>query len=52
MLTTAQARALITTSLSDQDLDEVIAREEAWLARRIGPLEGERVETFQTVFGD
>lgn len=46
MLTTDEARALITTSLSDGDLADVIEREEAWLARRIGPLEGERVETF------
>jgi len=46
MLTVAQARALITTSLSDAALEEVIEREEAWLARRIGPLDGERAETF------
>lgn len=52
MLTKEEARALITTSLSDDDLEDVIAREEAWLARRIGPLEGERVETFVSVDGD
>ena len=46
MLTTDEARALITTSLSDADLADVIEREEAWLARRVGPLDGERVETF------
>ena len=51
MLSTAEARALITTSLSDSDLGDVISREEAWLARRIGPLEGERVETFASVSG-
>ena len=51
MLSTDEARALITTSLSDEDLADVIAREEAWLARRIGPLDGERVETFASVSG-
>jgi hypothetical protein len=52
MLEVAEARALITTSLTDEDLAAVIAREEDWLARRIGPLEGERVETFVTADGD
>jgi hypothetical protein len=49
MLTVDRARALITTSLTDDELADVIAREEAWLARRIGPLDGERVETFMPV---
>lgn len=52
MLEVEAARALITTSLSDDDLEEVIGREEAWLARRIGPLEGERVEMFTSLAGD
>ena len=52
MLSTDEARALITTSLSDDDLEDVIAREEAWLARRIGPLDAERIETFVTEDGD
>jgi hypothetical protein len=52
MLTVDEARALITTSLSDPDLADIIAREEAWLSRRIGPLEGERVETFVSSDGD
>jgi hypothetical protein len=52
MLSVEEARALVTTSLSDADLADVIAREEAWLARRIGPLEGERTETFATADGD
>lgn len=52
MLDVEDARALITTSLSDADLEVVIAREESWLAHRIGPLEGERVETFVSVTGD
>lgn len=47
-----EARAVITTSLSDADLQEVIDREEAWLARRIGPLDGSRTETFITTDGD
>lgn len=46
LLTIATARAVITTSLTDAALQDVIDREEAWLARRIGPLEGERTETF------
>ena len=52
MLTVAEARALITTSLTDAELEDVIAREEAWLARRIGPLDGERIETFAPVSGE
>jgi hypothetical protein len=52
MLSVEEVRAVITTSLSDSDLTDVIAREEAWLERRIGPLEGERVETFLTTDGD
>lgn len=52
MLTVDEARALVTTSLSDADLEDVIEREEAWLARRIGPLEGERIETFVSRDGD
>ena len=52
MLSVDAARALITTSLSDADLADVIAREEAWLARRIGPLDGELVETFLPMDGD
>lgn len=52
MLTVNEVRAVITTSLSDSDLADVITREEAWLARRIGPLDGERVETFVTYSGD
>lgn len=50
MLTAEQARVLITTSLTDDGLEDVIAREEAWLARRIGPLDGERTETFPEAY--
>lgn len=52
MLDVEEARALITTSLDDDDLEAVILREEDWLARRVGPLTGERVETFVTADGD
>ena len=52
MLTVEDARALITTSLTDAELADVIAREEAWLARRIGPLDGERIETFAPASGE
>ena len=52
MLTVDEARVLITTSISDVDLLDIIAREEAWLARRIGPLDGERIESFVIDDGD
>jgi hypothetical protein len=48
VLTLAEARALITTALGDSDLQAVIDREEAWLARRVGALSGSRSETFYT----
>lgn len=52
LLELSEARALITTSLSDADLGDAIDREEAWLARRVGPLSGTRTETFITPDGD
>lgn len=45
LVTLAEARALIKTSLTDVDLQAVIDREEAWLAGRIGALAGSRVLT-------
>lgn len=39
-------RALVSTTLTDEQLGDIIGREEAWLARRIGQLIGERTETF------
>lgn len=42
----AQVRALVATDLSDPQLAEVIAREEAILASEVGALSGSRVETF------
>lgn len=46
LLLLAEARALVGSGLGDPDLQAVIDREEAWLARRIGALSGSRVETF------
>lgn len=45
LVTPAQVRALVETDLEDDDLADVIAREEADLARYIGVLAGERTET-------
>jgi hypothetical protein len=39
-------RALVSTTLTDVQLGDVIGREESWLARRIGPLIGERTQRF------
>lgn len=46
LLTVEAARAVIDTELEDDDLQDVIDREEAWLARRIGLLSGERTQSF------
>ena len=46
LLLLAEARALISTGLGDADLQGVIDREEAWLARRVGALTGARTQTF------
>lgn len=42
-------QALMSPSLSDADLQALIDQEEAWLARRIGPLTGARTERFVSV---
>lgn len=52
VLSVAECRALVTTSLSDDDLQDIIDREESWLAHRVGPLTGERSQTFLTEDGD
>jgi len=52
LLTFAEARALIETSLGDVALQGVIDREEAWLARRIGALSGSRTQTFHVRAAD
>lgn len=48
----AEVRALVTTSLSDVDLQAIIDREEAWLAGRVGTLAGERTDTFRPGLAD
>ena len=48
----AEVRALVRSRLSDADLQVVIDREEAWLAGRVGPLTGERTDTFTPGLGD
>lgn len=42
----AEVRALVSTPLADDDLQDVIDREEAALARQIGQLSGERTQTW------
>ncbi len=47
LTTEAEVRALVETALDDVSLQAVIDREEAWLARRIGPLSGPRTVTYR-----
>ncbi|HEY8819053.1 MAG TPA: hypothetical protein VIM25_09565, partial [Candidatus Limnocylindrales bacterium] len=42
----ADLRALVPARQSDLDLQTILDREEAWLADRVGPLSGERTQTF------
>jgi hypothetical protein len=42
----SQVRALVRSRLDDSDLQDVIDREESWLATKIGALAGERTDTF------
>lgn len=46
LVTPAEVKALVQTSLTDSQLQAVIDREEAWLALRIGQLSGARTQTF------
>lgn len=46
LVSIAEVRALVRTRLSDADLQDVIDREEAWLATKVGALSGERTDTF------
>lgn len=46
LLSVDELKALVSTSLDDEALQGVIDREEAYLARRIGPLVGERTQRF------
>ena len=43
-LDVADVRAVFDTPLTDEALEDVIRREEAWLTRRIGQLDGERTQ--------
>ena len=45
LVSIAEVRALVQTGLSDADLQAVIDREEAFLARRVGLLSGPRTVT-------
>lgn len=47
VVTNATVRAQVKTRLGEADLTKVIAREEAYLARRIGPLAGARTLRFR-----
>jgi hypothetical protein len=46
LVSPAEVRALVQSRLSDADLQAVIDREEAALARLVGPLAGERTQTW------
>jgi hypothetical protein len=48
----AEVRALVRSRLSDIDLQTVIDREEAWLTGKVGPLTGERTDTWTPGIGD
>jgi hypothetical protein len=51
VLSLEQARAAnLGAGLSDAALQDAIDEEEAWLARRIGPLLGERTQVFQLAY--
>lgn len=52
LVSLAEVRALVNTGMGDVDLQALIDREEAWLAGRVGPLAGERVDTFRPGFTD
>lgn len=51
-LSAAEVTARITTSRPTSVVENIIDEEEAWLARRIGPLTGARTETFQDLEPD
>jgi hypothetical protein len=42
----ARARGILSLPVLDVTAQQIVDEQEAWLARRIGPLEGERTETF------
>lgn len=51
LVSVAEVRALVRSRLSDSDLGDVIDREEAWLAGKVGALADERVDTFRPGLG-
>lgn len=52
LTTVAEVRALVKSRLSDADLQAVIDREEAWLAGKVGLLNGVRTDTYRPSPGD
>ena len=50
--TIAEVRALVRSRLGDGDLQDIIDREEAWLATKVGTLSGERTDAFAPGLGD
>lgn len=46
LVTVEEVRALVATDVEDDTLQSIIDTQEAWLARRIGPLADERTEHF------
>lgn len=51
LVSIAEVRALVRSRLSDVDLQDVIDREEAWLAEKVGALTGVRTETYRPDLG-
>ena len=52
LVSIAEVRALVKSAISDEDLEDVIDREESWLTGKIGTLTGERTDTFTPGIGD
>lgn len=52
LLETEELRALVQTVLTEDQLSDVIEREESWLAHRIGPLAGVVTQQFWLMMSD
>lgn len=52
LLTIEELRDVVADGLTDEGLQAVIDREESWLARKIGPLAGERTQTLRPPTGE
>jgi len=52
LVSISEVRALVKSRLTDVDLQTVIDREEAWLTGKVGPLTGERTDTYTPGLGD